>query len=250
LISSKTPNAFLPITITVSKRDAYITPYVEKFIAEISTLPDLPVSQQGRLPFGKFDLSGASSAILYHEEIRVPAHPKQIIKPGDTWTKLDEYPKYHPAAVSIIQDSLSGVDIRIAVYECLYDSEPLVKVPGGEKYFAAFDTSEADPKEPPREPRKEVPILRIFKGLNQIVLTSPIMEPYRSNPVARPSIQDQLQEESAKSVPVSPGSQNLPIPSPANTGIGSKWSLPIWVYLLLCLVGAGSVLAWLRKSRG
>jgi hypothetical protein len=169
LISSKTPNAFLPITITVSKRDAYITPYVEKFIAEISTLPDLPISQQGRLPFGKFDLSGASSAILYREEIRVPAHPKQIIKKGDTWTKLDEYPKYHPAAVSIIQDSSSGVDIRIAVYECLYDSEPLVKVPGGEKYFAAFDTSEAYPKEPPKEPRKEVPILRIFKGRFQVV---------------------------------------------------------------------------------
>jgi hypothetical protein len=97
------------------------------------------------------------------------------------------------AAVSIVRDASSEVDVRIAQYTSLYDPDILVKVPGGEEYFAAFNEDhEDDPK--------ESPILTIFKGLNQIVLTSPIMNPYRKTPVPLAHAAEPLKEEVKKPV--------------------------------------------------
>jgi hypothetical protein len=176
-ISSKTSNALLPIIITLSKPDAYLTPEVKKIIADYNSYASTQRAKDDHFPYGDFKLKGTTSASVYLKDIRVPAHSRQIIEPGDTWTRLDEYPKFHPAAVSIVRDASSEVDIRIAQYACLYDPDILVKVPGGEEYFAAFnDDAEDNPK--------EHPILGIFKGLNQIVLTSPIMNPYRKTPIS------------------------------------------------------------------
>jgi hypothetical protein len=90
-------------------------------------------------------------------------------------------------------------------------------------------------------------VLDIFKGLNQIVLNSPIMDPYRKTPKASSSTQDQAKEEKTQSGPVSPESQNMPEPLSSVAVTGSKWSLPIWVYLLLSLLGAGLVMAWFQR---
>jgi hypothetical protein len=205
-IASKTPNAFLPIIITLSKPNAYLTPEVIKIIEDYNTYASTLRAKDDHFPYGDFKLLGASYASVYFKNTRVPAHSKQIIEPGDTWTRLDEYPKFHPAIVSIVRDAASEVDIRITQYTCLYDPEILVKVPGGDEYFAAFND---DPEDNP----KENPILNIFKGLNQIVLTSPIMNPYRKTP-APPN----QTPEPPKEAPVKPAQnpavlQQLPTPS-------------------------------------
>lgn len=250
LITSKTKSSFLPILISISKPDAYLTPEVQEIVTGLNFHASQQRIKGADVSYGDFKLPNASQATMFWEEIRVPAHSKRIIEPDDTWTRLDEYPKFHPAHVSIVRDASNKVDVRIAQYACLYYPEELVEVAGGEEYFATFNTIEEDPKESPKEPRKEVPILSIFKGLNQIVLTSPIMEPYLKKPVAPPSTQDQLKEEAAKPVPLSPGFQNLPIPSPSIAVTVLKWGLPVWVYLLLFFLCAGGFMAWLRKKRG
>jgi hypothetical protein len=190
-IVSKTPNALLPIVVTISKRNAYVTPYVDNFMAEANRLPEIPVSDKGRLPFGKFNLSGTSSAIFYMEEMRIPAQLKKIIEPGDTWTRQDEYPKFHMSSLSIVQDASSEVDVRIALYASLYYPNHLIQIPGGEEYFAAFNEEVSDNP-------KDLSILDIFKGLNQIVLTSPIMNPYRKMPVPSISAPELPQKEITK----------------------------------------------------
>lgn len=242
-IASKTPNALLPIVITISKRDAYVTPYVDKFMAEASRLPDTPVSEKGRLPFGKFDLSETSSAIFYIEEMRVPAHSDQIIDPGDTWTRLDEYPTYSLAALSIVRDSSSEVDVRIAQYAGLYYPNKLVKVPGGEEYFAAFNE---DPEDNP----KENPILNIFKGLNQIVLTSPIMNPYRKTPAPLVRAPELPEEEAAQPAENPPAPQKAPAPprQPANDA-GSPSTPKILALVLLALGALAAILIKTRRKR-
>ena len=199
-ISSKTPNAFLPIIVTLSKPDAYLTTKVRKTIDLLKEYASTQRYNGAYSSFGDFGLPEASQASIFHEEIRVPAHSRQIIEPGDTWTRLDEDPKLHPATVSIVRDASSEVDIRIAQYTCLYYPDTLVKVPGGEEYFAAFgDEPEDDPKEPSKKPPRETPIFSIFKGLNQIVLTSPIMNPYRKTPVPPvPAPESSKEEEAGK----------------------------------------------------
>jgi hypothetical protein len=57
---------------------------------------------------------GASHASIYLKDIRIPADIKYVIEPGDTWTRLDEYPTSHSAIVSIVRDASREVDVRIA----------------------------------------------------------------------------------------------------------------------------------------
>lgn len=239
-IASKTPNALLPIIVTISKRDAYVTPYVDNFIAEASRLPESPVSEKGRLPFGKFDLTGTSSAILYIEQMRVPAHSKIVIEPGDTWTRPDEYPKFHLATISIVRDATSEVDVRIAHYASLYYPDSLVKVPGGEEYFAVFND---DPEDNP----KESPILDIFKGLNQIVLTSPIMNPYRKTPVPPARAPGPPEEEAAKPAEKTPDHKAASDPPTPSTTEGGP--LTTLFTLSIVLLALGVLAAILKKYR-
>ena len=199
-IASKTPNALLPIIVTLSKPDAYLTPKVKKMIEDLTAHAATQRSLGVDFLFGDFKSPEASKAAMFHEEIRVPSHLKVIIEPGDTWTRQDDYPTHHPATVSIARDASSEVDVRIALYNGLYYPHTLVQVQGGEEYFAAFgDEPEDDPKEPSKKPPRETPIFSIFKGLNQIVLTSPIMNPYRKTPVPPvPAPESSKEEEAGK----------------------------------------------------
>ena len=202
-ISSKTPNAFLPIIVTISKPDAYLTTKVKKTIDAFKEY----AAQRSDYAYKDFGVQEASHASLFWEEIRVPAYDKIVIEPGDTWTRQDEYPKYHPANVSIVRDSLSEVDVRIAQYDRLYRSNKLIKLPGGEEYFAAFNEDlEDNPKPHP------IPIA--FNGLNQIVLTSPIMNPYRETPVP-PIRQPEPPKQQADKSAVNPPTPQPPAPAPA-----------------------------------
>ncbi len=241
-ITSKTPNALLPIIVTLSKPNAYLTPEVKKIIEDYNAYAVTQRAQGGDFPYGYFELPGASHASIYAKTIRVPAHSKQIIEPGDTWTRLDEYPKFHPAVVSIVRDASSEVDVRIAQYLELYYPDRLVKVPGGEEYFAAFnDDSEDNPK--------ESPISSIFKGLNQIVLTSPIMNSYRKTPVPAVSeLEPPDSEEGRKS-------ENLSLPqriskaTPQPTNAPDLLDTPkILALALLVLLLLASVLIKSRKK--
>jgi hypothetical protein len=201
-ISSKTPNAFLPIIFTLSKPDAYLTTKVKKTIDALKEY----AAQQSDYAYKDFGVKEASHASLFWEEIRVPAYDKIVIEPGDTWTRQDEYPKYHPANVSIVRDALSEVDVRIAQYDRLYYPNKLIKLPGGEEYFAAFNEDlEDNPKPHP------VPIA--FNGLNQIVLTSPIMNPYRETPVP-PIRQPEPPKQQADKSAVNPPASQPPAPAP------------------------------------
>lgn len=242
-ISSKTPNALLPIIVTLSKRDAYLTPEVKKIIEDYSAYAATQRAQGGHSHFGDFELPGASHASIYWKDIRVPAHSRQIIEPGDTWTRLDEYPKFHPAIVSIVRDASSEVDVRIAQYACLYYPDNLVKVPGGEEYFAAFND---DPEDNP----KETPLFSIFKGLNQIVLTSPIMNPYRKTPVPPIRAPEPPEEEAAQPAENPPAPQEAPAPppQPANE-TGSPSTPKILVFVLLALGAFVAILIKCRRKR-
>lgn len=177
LIASKTPNAFLPIVVTISKANAYLTPKVKKTIEGLNAYAATQRSQGGHFSYGDFEIPGASYATMFWEEIRVPAHSNLVIEPGDTWSKPDQYPKYHPANVSIVRDVTSGVDVRIAQYACLYYPNKLIKLPGGEDYFAAFNDN------PGANPNKDS-LINMFKGLNEIVINSPIMTTYRKSQTA------------------------------------------------------------------
>jgi hypothetical protein len=242
-ISSKTPNAFLPIIVTLSKPDAYLTPEVKKIIEDYNAYAETQRAQGGHSPFGDFELPGTSHASIYWKEIRVPAHSRQIIEPGDTWTRLDEYPKQHPAIVSIIRDASSEVDVRIAQYAELYYPDKLIKVPGGEEYFAAFND---DPEDNP----KETPILNIFKGLNQIVLTSPIMNPYRKTPVPPVRTPEPPKAEAGKPAENPPAPQETPAPplKPTNE-VGSPSTPKILALVVLALGALAAIVFKIRRNR-
>jgi hypothetical protein len=242
-ISSKTQNAFLPIIITLTKPNAYLTTEVKKIIEDYNIYASTQRAKDDHFPYGGFKLQGATSASVYLKDIRVPAHSKQIIEPGDTWTRLDEYPKFHPAAVSIVRDALSEVDIRIAQYACLYDPDILVKVPGGEEYFAAFnDDAEDNPK--------EHPILGIFKGLNQIVLTSPMMNPYRATPIPPLPVPEPPKEESVKPTENPAASQlsSTSLPQPSNLEDSSK-TRKMLALILLALATLAAIIFKIRMRR-
>ena len=244
-ISSKTPNAFLPIIVTLSKPDAYLTTKVKQ---TIDLLKEYAV-QQSDYAYKDFGVQEASHASLFWEEIRIPEYKKIVIEPGDTWTRQDDSPRSHPANVSIVRDALSEVDVRIAQYDRLYHSNKLIKLPGGEEYFAAFgDEPEDDPKEPSKKPPKKPPIFSIFKGLNQIVLTSPIMNPYRKTPVPPvPAPESPKEEEAGKPAESPPAAQAAPAPplQPANETASS--STP--KILALVLLALGLLAAILIKFR-
>lgn len=176
-IASKTPNAFLPIVVTIFKANAYLTPKVKEMIDGVNAYAATQRSQGGHFSYGDIEIPGTSYATIFWEEIRVPAHSNAVIKPGDTWSKPDQYPKFHPASVSIVRDISSGVDIRIAQYACLYYPDKLIKLPGGEDYFSAFNDDPADNPETHS-------LINMFKGLNEIVLNSPIMTTYRKSQTA------------------------------------------------------------------
>jgi hypothetical protein len=242
-IASKTPNALLPIIVTLSKPDAYLTPKVKKIIEELKAYAATQRSQGVHSPFGDFGLPEASQASIFHEEIRVPAHSRQIIEPGDTWTRLDEYPKFHPATASIVRDASSEVDVRIAQYAELYYPDNLVKVPGGEEYFAAFND---DPEDNP----KESPIFSIFKGLNQIVLTSPIMNPYRKTPVPPVFAPESPKEEAGKPAENPPAPQEAPAPPPPpKNETGSPSTPKILAFVLLALGVLATIVFKIRRNR-
>ncbi len=238
-ISSKTPNAFLPIIVTLSKPDAYLTPKVKKTIDAFKEY----AAQQSDYAYKDFEVKEASHASLFWEEIRVPAYDKIVIEPGDTWTRQDEYPKYHPASVSIVRDSLSEVDVRIAQYDRLYRSNKLIKLPGGEEYFAAFNEDlEDNPKPHP------VPIA--FNGLNQIVLTSPIMNPYRKTPVPpiRPS--EPPKEQAGNSVANPPASQPAaPAPPLPPATIVRSSRAPITLALVLLALAVLAIIVFKLKKK-
>ena len=244
-ISSKTPNAFLPIIVTLSKPDAYLTTKVKQ---TIDLLKEYAV-QQSDYAYKDFGVQEASHASLFWEEIRIPEYEKIVIEPGDTWTRQDDSPRSHPANVSIVRDALSEVDVRIAHYDRLYHSNKLIKLPGGEGYFAAFgDEPEDDPKEPSKKPPRETPIFIIFKGLNQIVLTSPIMNPYRKTPVPPvPAPESSKEEEAGKPAESPPAAQAAPAPPlrPANETASSSTRK----ILALILLALGLLAAILIKSR-
>jgi hypothetical protein len=180
---------------------------------------------------------------LYIEEIRVPSHFKKIIEPGDTWTRQDEYPKFHPATVSIIRDASSEVDVRIAQYAELYYPDNLIKVPGGEEYFAAFND---DPEDNP----KENPVPIIFKGLNQIVLTSPIMNPYRKTPVPPVRTPEPPKAEAGKPAENPPAPQETPAPplKPTNE-VGSPSTPKILALVVLALGALAAIVFKIRRKR-
>ena len=242
-IASKTPNALLPIIVTLSRRDAYLTPKVKKMIEEFNAYAATQHVQGGHSSFGDFESPGASQASIFHEEIRIPAHSDQIIEPGDTWTRLDEYPTSHPATVSIVRDASSEVDVRIAQYAELYYPDNLVKVPGGEDYFAAFND---DPEDNP----KESPIFTIFKGLNQIVLTSPIMNPYRKTPVPPVFAPEPPKEEAGRPAenPLAPQEAPAPPPPPKNE-TGSPSTPKILAFVLLALGVLAVIVFKIRRNR-
>ena len=239
-ISSKTPNAFLPIIITLSKPDAYLTKRTKEMIAGWKRY----AAEHSDYAYKDFGVQEASHASLFWEEIRVPAYDKIVIDPGDTWTRQDEYPKYHPANVSIVRDALSEVDVRIAQYDRLYRSNKLIKLPGGEEYFAAFNEDlEDNPKPHP------VPIA--FNGLNQIVLTSPIMNPYRKTPVPPIRPPDPPKEQAGNSVANPPASQPAapapPLP-PATIVRSSRAPITLALVLLALAVLAIAVLKLNKKQ--
>ena len=236
-ISSKTPNAFLPIIVTLSKPDAYLTKKVKKIIDGLKEY----AAQHSDYAYRDFGVPESSHASIFWEEIRIPAYVKKVIAPGDTWTRIDEYPKFHPATASIVRDASSEVDVRIAQYAELYYPDNLVKVPGGEDYFAAFND---DPEDNP----KESPIFTIFKGLNQIVLTSPIMNPYRKTPVPPVFAPEPPKEEAGKPAenPLAP--QEAPPPPPKNE-MGSPSAPKILAFVLLALGVLAVIVFKIRRNR-
>jgi hypothetical protein len=173
---------------------------------------------------------------LFLEEIRVPAYLKVIIEPGDTWTRQSEYPTFHPAYVSTVRDAASEVDVRITKYLHLFHPDKLVKIPGAEEYFAAFNEDTKDNPE-------ETPLFRIFKGLNEIVLTSPIMDPYRQM-LAPPTKVPELPEEgvikSAKASESVPQQQPAEVTEPQPEE--SRW---LWLIGMIALLTALALI--LRK---
>ncbi len=242
-IASKTPNAFLPIIVTLSKRDAYLTPKVKEIIKALSAHAVAQRSKGVDYPYGNFELQGASRAAMFWEEIRVPAFLKKTIEPGDNWTRQDEYPKFRPANVSITTDALSEVDVRITQYACLYFSDKLVKLPGGENYFAAFNE---DPEDDP----KGYAVFDFLKGLNQIVLTSPMMNPYRKTPVPLILVPELPKEEPVKPTENPAASQlsstSLPHPSIPET---SSKTLKILALILVALATLTVIIFKIRTKR-
>lgn len=179
-ITSKTANGFLPIVVTISKANAYLTPKVKEMIEGLNKYAATQRSQGGHFLYGDIEIPGTSYATIFWEEIRVPAHSTSAVEPSDTWSKPDQYPKFHPANVSIVRDASSGVDIRIAQYACLYYPDKLIKLPGAEGYFATFNDDPADDLE-------KKSLVNMFKGLNKIVINSPIMNTYRKSPPVDPT---------------------------------------------------------------
>jgi hypothetical protein len=243
LITSKTPNAFLPIIITLSKPDAYLTPRVKEIVAGLNLYASNQLTLGGDYPYGDFKLPGASHASMFWEEIRVPAHSKQVIDPGDTWTRLDEYPTTHPANVSIIKDATCEVDVRITQYAYFYFSEKMVKLPGAENYFAAFNE---DPEDDP----KGYAVFDFLKGLNQIVLTSPMMNPYRKTPIPPIPVPEPPKEESVKPTENPAASQlsSTSLPQPPSSEDSSK-NLKMLALILLALATLAAIIFKIRKKR-
>jgi hypothetical protein len=242
-IESKTENAFLPIIITLSKRDAFLTPEVKKIIADYNEYASTKRARDAHFAYGDFKLMGASHASIYLKDIRIPADIKHVIEPGDTWTRLDEYPTSHSAIVSIVRDASSEVDVRIAQYTCLTYPNELVKVAGGGEYFAAFnDDAEDDPI--------EHPLLNIFKGLNQIVLTSPMMNPYRTTPIPPLPLPEPPKEEPVKPTENPAASQlsSTSLPQPSNLEDSSR-TLKILVLILLALATFAAIIFKIRMKR-
>lgn len=238
-ISSKTPNAFLPIIITLSKPDAYLTKRTKEMIAGWKRY----AAEQNDYTYENFGVQEASHASLFWEEVRVPAYDKIVIEPGDTWTRQDEYPKYHSANVSIVRDALSEVDVRIVQYDRLYHSDKLVKLAGSEEYFAAFNEDlEDNPKPHP------VPIA--FNGLNHIVLTSPIMNPYRKTPVP-PIRPPEPPEEQADKSAVNPPASPTPAPAPPTqpAKMVSSPRTPIIFALALLVLAVLAIIVFRSKKK-
>jgi hypothetical protein len=241
LITSKTKNTFLPIVITLSKPDAYLTPKVKKLVADYESYAEAQRTKGEFFTFGKFDLLGSFNGTLFHEEIRVIADLSEISEPEDKSTWIGKYVTKIPAIVSIGRENSTKVDIRITQQTCFSHPDQLIKIDAGENYFAIFND---DPNDHP----DETSILNIFKGLNQVVLSSPIMKSYRTGP-AIPIIPIVPEDESAKALPAPSESQNMAISLQAVEGDNPKRNPPIWIYLLLLLGCGGAVVAWLRRNR-
>lgn len=237
-ISSNTPNTFLPIVVTISKPDAYFTQKVRKMVDGLNEY----AAQHSDYAYGDFAIPEASHAPMFWEEIRIPAYMKKVIEPSDTWTRNDEYPKYHPANVSIVRDAIGAVDVRIAKYVCLHEPHKLIKLPGGEEYFAAFNDDPAD------DP-KESPLLSIFKGLNQIVLSSPVMGSYRKMSV--PSIATQVLpvDETGKATAGPPAPPQAPVKTiqPVDTATSPNTPKVLVLILLALVVLAAMFLKFPKK---
>ena len=203
--------SFHPIVITVAKRNTYSYPKVQEIIEVLNGLPELPMSQKGRLPFGNFQLEGAINAELFIEEVRHPSTPlsgretelgEKIYYPVPDFTlgTRGPTPETSPSIVSLVQVANSDVDIRIAKYDGFYSSDNLVKIPGGEQYYEMFHEEEDDyfPIGSPRKAGLQV----LFRKLNMNIITSPVIAKY----ITKPS-QDSKVENSQK---IAPAIQNVP----------------------------------------
>ena len=234
-ITSKTPNAFLPIVVTISKADAYLTPKVKKVIEGLNAYAATQRMQGGHFYYGDFEMPGASYATIFCEEIRVPAHSNLVIEVGDTWSRPDQYPKFHPANVSIVRDVSSGVDVRIAQYACLYYPNKLIKLSGAEDYFASFNDDPAD------NPEKES-LINMFKGLNEIVLNSPIMTTYRKSQTAS-------QPQPTGAEVTAPTKDSSAPPKKSKDTAGSLQAPKVAALVMLVLVITASITLILIKAK-
>jgi hypothetical protein len=176
-ITSSIPNSFHPIIITVVKEDSYLTENVKNNMSLIDKLPEKNLQQGGRLPFGNFKISEKFNGYLYHEEMRVPAKLTPI--PGQSPVIVNDTPMTQPSTLSFISFPNSKIDVRIAKYDNFSLPHNLVKIPGGERYYAMFNDAEVidDPNELPKEAMEQT-VISLFRNLNLTVINSQLLVPY------------------------------------------------------------------------
>lgn len=257
LIKGQNILSFHPIIVTVVKRDTYNYPSLLEKIEVFNSLPDLPFEQKGRLPLGRFDVDGAEVANLIVEEIRHPSTPhtsqrtpngERIMHPvpDQSLSKWDDYPQTMMSSVSIVQIADSDIDLRIAKYTGFYTPDDLVKVAGGEWYYAMFnDYREDNPKDDP----PHVTIQNLFRALNQNIMATPTIAKYinrateeESPPSSEPPVAPIPKAASAPKV--DPPKPVFPEPKAKQNPFYWLLSLP----LILLLVGLFAAYRMIKQS--
>ncbi len=131
-ITSRIRQTFYPILVTVAKKGTFLSPQFRNLVEMLNAIPADERKKQGMKHLGRFSIENVGAGGCVIASIRIPSSVKEMTEPF-----------FGMSVVTELRLENESADIRVAMFLTLDEGGrvPLLKVDGGETYYATFNST-------------------------------------------------------------------------------------------------------------